>query len=79
MDLSQLESAFKAGVKVFLFSNPNNPTGVIYSPYEIRDIANLAQRYGATVIVDELYARQIFEGKGHLHTYVRRILSTQKM
>ena len=42
LDLSQLESAFKAGVKVFLFSNPNNPTGVIYSPYEIRDIANLA-------------------------------------
>src|SRR5690606_10795762 len=32
LDLNQLEQAFKAGVKTFLFSNPNNPAGVIYSP-----------------------------------------------
>src|SRR5699024_10244491 len=25
LDLNQLEEAFKAGVKLFLFSNPNNP------------------------------------------------------
>ncbi|WP_281168067.1 aminotransferase class I/II-fold pyridoxal phosphate-dependent enzyme [Siminovitchia fordii] len=35
LDLNQLEDAFKAGVKLFLFSNPNNPTGVIYSQEEI--------------------------------------------
>lgn len=67
LDLTQLEEAFKSGVKLFLFSNPNNPTGVIYSRDEIREIASLAAQYGATVIVDELYSRQIFEEKNYTH------------
>src|SRR5699024_1938902 len=49
LDLTQLEEAFKSGVKLFLFSNPNNPTGVVYSQNEIREISELAQKYGATV------------------------------
>ncbi|MBL9216041.1 MAG: pyridoxal phosphate-dependent aminotransferase [Opitutaceae bacterium] len=57
LNLDQLEAAFRAGARVFVFSNPNNPTGVVYSPDEIRQIATLAVRYGATVIVDQLYSR----------------------
>ena len=57
IDLDALDTAFASGVKTFLFSNPNNPAGVIYSPAEIAGIAELATRYGATVIVDELYSR----------------------
>lgn len=67
LDLTELEEAFKAGVRLFLFSNPNNPVGVVYSESEIRTIAELADTYGATVIVDELYARQIFEGRTYTH------------
>src|SRR6056297_3484995 len=67
LDLTQLEDAFKAGVKVFLFSNPNNPTGVIYSPDEIRSIACLAKKYNVSVIVDQLYARQIFDNNDYTH------------
>lgn len=67
LHLAELEEAFKSGVKLFLFSNPNNPTGVIYSPEEIHAIATLAKTYGARVIVDELYARQIFDGRTYTH------------
>ena len=67
LDLTGLEDAFKAGVKVFLFSNPNNPTGVIYSPDEIKSIASLAQKYGVSVIADQLYSRQIFDGRMYTH------------
>jgi len=67
LDLTGLEDAFKAGVKVFLFSNPNNPTGVIYSPAEIKSIASLAQKYGVSVIADQLYSRQIFDGRTYTH------------
>ena len=63
LDLAQLENAFKNGVKVFVFSNPNNPTGVIYRPEEIHSIAQLAREYGVAVIVDQLYSRQIFDGR----------------
>lgn len=57
LDLDQLERAFQSGAKVFVFSNPNNPTGVVYAPNEIAEIAALAGRYGVTVIVDQLYSR----------------------
>ncbi len=67
LDLTQLEAAFQAGVRLFLFSNPNNPTGVIYSDEEISRIAALARQYGATLIVDELYSRQVFDGRSYSH------------
>lgn len=67
LDLEQLESAFRSGVKLFLFSNPNNPAGTVYSPEEIRVIAELAGRYGITLIVDELYSRQLFDGRSYTH------------
>ncbi len=67
LDLTSLEKSFKDGAKVFLFSNPNNPTGVIYSADEIKEIARLAQQYHVTVIADQLYSRQIFDGRRYTH------------
>lgn len=67
LELGQLEDAFRAGARVFLFSNPNNPAGVVYSADEIRQIAALAGRYGATVIVDQLYARLRFSDGAYTH------------
>ncbi|MCH3914469.1 MAG: pyridoxal phosphate-dependent aminotransferase [Acidaminococcaceae bacterium] len=71
VNLPALEESFKQGVKLFLFSNPNNPTGVIYSEKEIRTIATLAKKYNVTLIVDELYSRQIFEN--HPYTHLRAL------
>lgn len=69
LDLGELEDAFKSGVRTFLFSNPNNPAGVIYSPDEIASIAALATRHGATIIVDQLYSRLVYPG--HPYTHLR--------
>jgi aspartate/methionine/tyrosine aminotransferase len=65
--MDQLEGAFKNGAKVFVFSNPNNPAGVVYSESEINAIARLAQAHGATVIVDQLYSRLLFPGSRYTH------------
>ena len=67
LDLKELEAAFADGVKVFLFSNPNNPTGVIYAKAEIEKIASLAKKYEVTIIADELYSRQVFDGRDYFH------------
>jgi aspartate/methionine/tyrosine aminotransferase len=67
IDLARLEQAFKDGVRLFLFSNPNNPTGVIYTAEELTAIAELANRYGVSVIADELYARQVFDNRPYTH------------
>jgi aspartate/methionine/tyrosine aminotransferase len=67
LDLSALEKAFQDGVSVFLFSNPNNPTGVIYSEDEINNIITLANRYDVTLIIDQLYSRQLFDDRNFTH------------
>lgn len=67
LDLGQLEDAFSAGAKLFLFSNPNNPTGVVYSAEEVAGIAALAAEFGATVIVDQLYSRLLYRGVSYAH------------
>ena len=67
IDLEVLEQAFKDGAKLFLFSNPNNPVGCIYSYDEIVAIAAMAKQYGATLIVDELYSRQVYTGVPYTH------------
>ena len=67
LDLSELESAFQAGARVFVFSNPNNPTGVVFSKSEIDAVARLATRYGVLVIVDQLYSRMLYEGTSYSH------------
>ncbi len=69
LDLGALEEAFRSGVSLFLFSNPNNPTGAVYARHEVTAIARLAEKYAVNVIVDELYARQIFEA--HEYTHLR--------
>ncbi|MDO5369367.1 pyridoxal phosphate-dependent aminotransferase [Paracoccus sp. (in: a-proteobacteria)] len=67
LNLDELEAAFRDGARLFLFSNPNNPAGVVYSAAEIDRIAALAARYGATVIVDQLYSRLLYEGASYTH------------
>lgn len=67
LDLSGLEAALRAGAKTFLFSNPNNPAGTVYSPAEIARIAALAAEYGASVIVDQLYSRLLYSGCAYTH------------
>jgi aspartate/methionine/tyrosine aminotransferase len=67
LDLAQLEDAFKSGARTFLFSNPNNPAGVVYSRQEIAAVAELANRYGVTVIADELYSRLLYSNQTYTH------------
>lgn len=74
LDLDELEAAFRSGVKLFLFSNPNNPAGVVYAPEEIARIAALAEKYGASIIVDQLYSRLRYEGV--TYTHLRAVSST---
>lgn len=66
-DLYAIESAFSNGTTVFVFSTPNNPTGVVYSHAAITEIASLAARYNVTLIVDQLYSRLLYSGESFTH------------
>jgi aspartate/methionine/tyrosine aminotransferase len=66
-DLNRLEAAFKSETKVFVFSTPNNPTGLVYSSSSIAAISSLAATYNVTVIVDQLYSRMLYSDEVYTH------------
>ena len=46
--------------KILVLINPNNPTGTVTPPDEVRKIAEVAKKHDLIVISDEIYARLTF-------------------
>ena len=67
-DANLLEEAFKQGAKVLILCNPSNPCGKVFSKEELQVIADLAIKYDAYVITDEVYEHIIY--KPYKHTYL---------
>lgn len=64
MDWDALESAMaQPKNKILVLTNPNNPTGNIYSREELTRIAAIAGRYKTLVYSDEIFADVTFRGK----------------
>ncbi|MDD3478061.1 MAG: pyridoxal phosphate-dependent aminotransferase [Candidatus Izemoplasmatales bacterium] len=49
--------------KAILYSNPGNPTGVVYTEAEIRLLCDIAKEYDLMIISDEVYRKMTFDGK----------------
>ncbi|WP_394695374.1 pyridoxal phosphate-dependent aminotransferase [Pseudoxanthomonas japonensis] len=49
--------------KVFLFNNPSNPTGMVYTRDEIAALADVLVKHPDTwIITDDIYNRMLFDG-----------------
>ncbi len=67
---AQLDAALAKKPKVFLFNNPSNPTGMVYTKEEIDALADVVARHPDTwVITDDIYNRMVFDGIGY-HNFV---------
>lgn len=67
---AQLDAALAKKPRVFLFNNPSNPTGMVYTREEIAALADVLVKYPDTwVITDDIYNRMVFDGVGY-HNFV---------
>ncbi len=67
---AQLDAALRGKPKVFLFNNPSNPTGMVYTRAEIETLAEVLAAYPDTwIITDDIYNRMVFDGIGY-HNFV---------
>jgi len=67
---AQLDAALARKPKVFLFNNPSNPTGMVYTKDEITALADVIANYPDTwVLTDDIYNRMVFDGVGY-HNFV---------
>ncbi|HZK32614.1 MAG TPA: aminotransferase class I/II-fold pyridoxal phosphate-dependent enzyme [Corynebacterium sp.] len=62
LDLTEIEEAFRAGAGSLLLAAPNNPLGYTFSADFLRELIDLAARYDARLIVDEIHAGIVFDG-----------------
>lgn len=59
-DPEVLEEAFRNGAKALILCNPSNPCGKVFTMEEMSVIAELAKKYDAYVITDEVYEHIIY-------------------
>jgi cystathionine beta-lyase len=66
LDLERLEQSFAAGGRVYLLCHPHNPSGRSFRRAELDGVAELAARYGVTVVSDEIHAPLTLPGSTHV-------------
>ena len=59
-DLQLLEEGFRQGAKAIIVCNPSNPCGKVFTREELTAIGQLALKYDAFVITDEVYEHLVY-------------------
>ena len=60
--VDQLEKARSPKTKALLFCSPSNPTGSVYSPEQVKAIAQWALKNEIWIITDEIYEHLLYDG-----------------
>lgn len=63
--IADLEKALTPKTRAIMLGYPNNPTGAIITPEEIKAIGDWATVHNLIIISDELYAHLTYDGKKH--------------
>lgn len=65
LDIEGINDAVTEKTRAILFSDPNNPTGSVYSNEELDAVAEVARKNNLIVITDEAYEYFTFDGHKH--------------
>lgn len=64
-DISLIEDGFKQGAKAIIICNPSNPCGKVFTREELMTIGQLAIKYDAFVVTDEVYEHMVYAPNKH--------------
>jgi aspartate aminotransferase len=62
LDSGAIERAVTPRTKAILINSPNNPSGAVYPPADLQEIARLAADHDLFVIADEAYRAFVYDG-----------------
>lgn len=63
---TDIERAATSRSVAIIINSPNNPTGTMYTPAELRALGETAVRLGLTIVSDEIYEKMIYDGQKHV-------------
>lgn len=64
-DITLIEKGFQDGAKAIIICNPSNPCGKVFSREELIAIGELALKYDAFVVTDEVYEHMVYAPNEH--------------
>ena len=64
-DMDMIRKRITNRTKAMVLINPNNPTGAVYDPKDIREFGDIAAEYDIPLISDEIYDKIVFDGEFH--------------
>jgi aspartate aminotransferase len=62
----ELRRAITPKTKLFVLNSPSNPTGIVYTPDEIRSLAAVIVEKDILVVADEIYEKILYDSAQHL-------------
>jgi aspartate/methionine/tyrosine aminotransferase len=62
LDLDELAANVSDRTKLLILNSPQNPTGGVLTRGDLERIAELAIRHDVTVLADEIYSRNLYDG-----------------
>lgn len=66
IDAAQLQAVTTEKTKAIILNTPSNPTGMIYSESELKEIADYAIKNDVYVVADEMYEYLVYNGEKHV-------------
>lgn len=66
LESEALGGAISPRTRAILVNTPQNPTGRVFTPEELQEIANVAIRHNLLVITDEIYDHILYDGRKHI-------------
>lgn len=66
LDPERLQAAFGPRTRAIIVNTPHNPTGRVFTREELILIGELAQRWDAVIITDEIYEHILYDGREHI-------------
>ena len=64
-DMDMIRKRITNRTKAMVLINPNNPTGAVYDPKDIKEFGDIAAEYDIPLISDEIYDKIVFDGQFH--------------
>lgn len=65
-EIDLIEDGFRQGAKAIIICNPSNPCGKVFTEKELMAIGELAVKYDAFVVTDEVYEHMVYAPYKHI-------------
>jgi len=63
LDIDRIKDNITKKTKMIVINSPHNPTGIVFSKKQIKEIADIAEKHNIIVVSDEIYQNITYNGE----------------